>query len=431
MFCNQETATRAVSLIFVMAIALLGSGCVSFTYQQDAMERHLMSQQPEQALAALDALKLGHRDQVLYQLNKGMLLRMQGDLQGSNETLEQTKSMIQKLDAISLREQATAVTVNDSMRSYLPPTFERAMLHAVLALNYLELNDYNGARVEALQLDELLKQNKEDAPLPFAHYIVGLIFEANGELDEAMIAYRQTYEAYRTTKTKVPLLLQQDLLRLSQHLGLNDEQKKYQEEFQLDSWPTQTELKQQGQVVAILFNGLIPRKHSEELNFQSPRDGQLHRISVPFYESRAPQIHSAKIVIADNSYSTQLFDELDLHAYANLSTEMPTIIARTIARVSVKNRLVDNARDQSPLLSAALNIATFITEQADTRAWNTLPQEILIARANVAPGSSDVEITLDNGNSKSWHEINATREKIRFISWYWPNSHVTGRRPHQ
>lgn len=427
--CYKETAVRAVSLIILTAIALLSSGCASVTYQQDVMERHLMSQQPQQALVALDALNLGERDQIIYRFNKGMLLRMQGDFKGSNETLQQTKAMIQKLDAVSLREQAAAVSVNDSMRSYLPPTFERAMLHTIMALNYLELNDYNSARVEALQLDELLKQHKDDAHLPFAHYIIGLIFEANGELDDAMIAYRHTYNDYRETRTNPPLLLQQDLLRLSQHLGLDDEEKKYQEEFQLKSWPTQAELKQQGQAVAILFNGLIPRKHSQEINAQSFKNGQLHRISVPFYEERVPQIHSARMVIANSSSNTQLLDEIDQHAYANLRAEMPGIIARTIARVGVKNRLVDNARDQSPLLGIALNLATFISEQADTRAWNTLPQDILIARSAIEPGNYDIELRLETGQSKSWHDINIAREKIRFVSWHWPNSHATGRRP--
>lgn len=428
MLRRQETAIRAVSLLFAATIALLGSGCVTFTYQQDALERHLMAQQPEQALAALEALNLGQRDQVLYNLNKGVLLRMKGDLSGSNAALEQAKVMIQKLDAVSLREQATAVTINDAMRSYLPPPFERAMLHTMMALNYLEQSDYNAARVEALQLDELLKQQKDMRPLPFARHIIGLIFEANGELDEALIAYRQSYEAYGTNRERVPLLLQQDLLRLTQHLGLTDEQQRYEEEFKLQSWPRQDELKQKGQVVAIIFNGLIPRKQSTEINAQSPRDGQLHRISVPFYEERAPQAQSARLLLADSKSGTELLDRLDQHAHANLKSEMPAIIARTIARAGVKNRLVDNARDQSPLLGAALNIATFITEQADTRAWNTLPQQLLIARATVTPGSYDIELKLDNGNSKAWHDINCTREKMQFISWHWPNSHVTGRR---
>ncbi len=428
MLYNRETA-RAVSLIFILAITLLGSGCVSFTYQKDTLEKHLMSQQPQQALVALDALKLGARDKIIYQLDKGMLLRMQGDIQASNKTLEQSKAMIDKLDAVSLREQAAALSVNDSMRSYMPPLFERAMLHCVIALNYLELNDNNSARVEALQLDELLKQHKEKKPLPFAHYIIGLIFEANNELDEAMIAYRQSYDDYRASKTKIPLLLQQDLLRLSEHLGLNDEEKKYQQEFQLKQWPTQAELKQQGQVVAILFNGLIPRKHSQEINAQSFNNGQLHRISVPFYETRSTQVHSATLIIADQHSQTELLDQLDKHANANLSEKMPAIIARTIARVGVKNKIVDNARDQSPLLGLALNLATFISEQADTRAWNTLPQDILIARSAVAPGRYNLELKLDNQHSKAWPDVAITREQIKFVSWYWPNSNVTGRRP--
>lgn len=429
--CNKETATRAVSLFLIMITALLGSGCASITTQKDPLAPYMMTQQPQQAVAALDALKLSDRDQIIYNLDKGILLRMQGDLKGSNAILEPAKAMIQKLDAVSIREQAAAVSVNDSMRSYLPPTFERAMLHVVMALNYLEQNDYNDARIEALQLNELLKQHKDDDPLPFAHYIIGLIFEANGELDDALIAYRHTYNDYHTSKAKIPLLLKQDLLRLTQHLGLEDEEKKYSEEFQLKSWPTQAALKQQGQVVAILFNGLIPRKQSEELNFLSPRDGPLHRISVPSYESRVPQISNAKLIIANNSSNTQLLDELDQHAYANLSAEMPAIITRTVARVAVKNRIVDKTRDQSPLLGLALNIATFISETADTRAWKTLPQDILIARSVVAPGNYTIEMQLENGQSKSWPDSNIAKEKIRFVSWHWANSHVTGRRPRQ
>ena len=427
---NKETALRAVSLILILTITLISSGCVSFTYQQDALERELLSQQPQKALKTLEALKFSERDKILYYLDKGVLLRMQGEFGESNRALEQTKAMIEKLDAISLREQATAVSVNDSMRSYLPPVFERAMLHTIMALNYLELGDRNGARVEALQLNELLKQNRGEANLPFAHYIIGLIFEANGELDEAMIAYRQSYNNYHASKTEVPLLLQQDLLRLSQHLGIHEDQQKYQAEFQLKDWPTQRELAEQGQVVAIIFNGLIPRKHSQEISAASFNNRQqLHRISVPFYETRRPQIHSARLLVADQQGQAQLIDRLDRHASTNLSAQMPAIIARTVARVSVKNNLVDNANRQSPLLGAALNIATFISEQADTRGWNTLPQDILIARSAVAPGSYDIELKLDNQYSKIWRHVDTHKEKIKFISWHWPSSTASGTRP--
>ena len=426
---THEAAFRAVSIIFIITITLITSGCVSFTYQQDVLEKHLLSQQPAKALEALDNQKLSDRDKVLYYLNKGILLRMQEELQASNATLEQAKPIIEALDALSLREQATAISVNDAMRSYLPPLFERAMLHAIMALNYLELGENNSARVEALQLNELLKQNSDNNKLPFAHYIIGLVFEANGELDDAMIAYRQTYNDYRASNTKIPLLLQQDLLRLSEYLDIHDEQEKYQDEFQLKQWPTQAELKQKGQIVAVIFNGLIPRKHSQAISAASFNNGQLHRISVPFYETRIPQIRSVTLLAAGQRSQAELVDQLDQYAYTNLRDQMPAIIARTVARVSVKNKLVDNASGQSPLLGIALNIATFVSEQADTRAWNTLPQNILIARSTLLPDKYDVELKLDNQYSKLWPDIKITKDKIHFISWHWPNSNATGMRP--
>ena len=426
---SKEAAFRAVSLVFILTITLISSGCVSFTYQQDVLEKHLMLQQPEKALKALDDQKLSDRDKVLYHLNKGILLRMQGELQASNTALEQAKPIIETLDALSLREQAAAISVNDAMRSYLPALFERAMLHTIMALNYLELGENNSARVEALQLNELLKQNNDNNQLPFAHYIIGLIFEANDELDDAMIAYRQTYNDYRANNTKIPLLLQQDLLRLSEHLGIHDEQKKYQDEFQLKEWPTQAELKQKGQIVAVIFNGLIPRKHSQAISAASFNNGQLHRISVPFYETRIPQIRSITLLAAGQRSQAELIDQLDQHANANLRAQMPAIIARTVARVSVKNKLVDNASGQSPLLGIALNIATFVSEQADTRAWNTLPQNILIARTTLLPEKYDIELKLDNQYSKLWPDVKITKDTLHFISWHWANSNATGTRP--
>ena len=424
------TAKKAVSLAIITTTVLLSSGCVSFTYQHDAIEEYLLLQQPEEALAALESRKLAKRDKIIYYLDKSILLRMQGDFTGSNAALEATKKMVQKLQAISLREQAGAISINDAMRSYLPPFFEQIMLHCIMALNYLELNEANSARVEALQLNELIKQNDDKEVMPFAHTLIGLVFEANQELDEALIAYRKSYEAYQKQEQHIPVLLQNDLLRLTQHLGLDEEQEKYQNEFQIETWPTQAELKQRGQVVTVIFNGLIPRKHSTEINAQSFKDGQLHRISVPFYETRTTEIDSATLSIKDKKSETELIAKLDLQAQKNLDDEMPGIIARTIARVSVKNRLVDNTREQSPLVSAALNITTFVTEHADTRAWNTLPQQIMITRLAVDPGIHDLDARLDNTSSnKSWHDVPIDGNTIHFFSWHWPNSHVTFRSP--
>jgi hypothetical protein len=418
--------------VVLAAIALLQSACVSVSLQRDEVERYLLWQQPGKALAAIENRKVESRNRSQHLLDKAMLLRMQGQFEASNAAFESAKALIEKLDAISLAEQAAAVSINDSLRSYLPPPFERILIHCFSAINYLQLQQYDEARVEILQMDELLKQ-EDEIRLPFARYLSGLVFELNQEPDNAMIAYRKAYRAYQSDNSVIPLMLQEDLLRLSDYLGLSEEHKKFAETFALQDWPGQQQVNQQARAIAFVFNGLIPRKHSLEINVQSPADGQLHRISTPFYEHRAVRVYNAELSAESTSASSQILDELDKHARAALEQEMPAIIARTIARVSIKNRVVDKTRDDSPLLSFALNVATFLSEQADTRAWNTLPQQILVIRLNLPAGSHDLKLTLSGssqpGTIQSWQQVNINQGEARVFSLHWPESYVTHRRP--
>lgn len=417
----------------LLTATLAAGGCVAMQYQQDPLEQSIINQQPAQALAILEKENRKGRDQALYHLNKGVLLRMSGDFGASNIELEAAKQISQKLEALSLREQAAAVSVNDAMRSYLPPPFERAMLYCLKMLNYLEMQDFDGARVEALQLDVFLNQHYEEQEPAFPRYLSGLVFEANRELSDALIAYRKTYEAYRAAQLPVPLQLQADLLRLSDAQGLGDEHRRYREQFELERWPTQAELNQKGEFVAVVLSGLVPRKHETSIMAQDPRSGQLHRISIPFYEVRQAQVENVRLVGLNNSSRGETFARIDQQAYASLDQAMPGIIARAVARVAVKNKLSDNMAEQNPLLGAITNIAGFVTEQADTRGWNTLPQRILISRLALAPGVYDIGVALDNDAgrtiaSETLKQVPLRATEKRFYSRHWPASHVSSRK---
>ena len=428
---NEGTAKTLLPFAFAV-IALTQSACVSPTLQRGDIEQYLLRQQPGEALKKLESHRPVGRNESLYLLDKAMLLRMQDQFEDSNIAFEQAKTLTQELDAISLREQAAAVLINDSMRSYLPRIFEQVLIHCFQAINYLQLEQYDEARVEILQLDELLKQ-EDEIQIPFARYLSGLVFEFNHELDNTLIAYRKAYHAYLSNNSAIPLILQEDLLRLTDYLGLDEEHQKFAYEFALKDWPRQQEINQQARAIAFVFNGLIPRRHSLEINAHSPTDGQLHRISTPFYEHRAVRVYRAELSTGSSASSSEIMAELDKHARAALEKEMPAIIARTIARVSIKNEVVDKTRNNTPALSFALNIATFLTEQADTRAWNTLPQQILVMRLNLPPGSHNIKLSLSGsslpGTIQSWQQVNINKGEVKMFIYHWPESYVTHRRP--
>ena len=426
--------SKPLAALVLAGLALMQTACIGIARHGSDLDLYLGSDQADKALELLEKRRRVSRNEILYQLDKAMLLRMQQRYEASSDAFEQAKKVIARLEAVSLREQAASITVNDSMRSYLPRPFERALIHCFQAMNYLELRQYDGARVEILQLDEYLKQQK-DFELPFARYLSGLVFESNQEPDNAMVAYRKAYEAYGGDNRGIPRLLQQDLLRLSDYLGLLDEHRRYVEEFALEQWPTQQQLRQQARAVAILFNGLVPRKHSHEIVARSPADGQLHRISTPFYEQRQTRVYSALFGSDPAGSAAELFADLGQQARAALGDEMPGIIARTVARAAVKNKVVDNTADQDPLLGLALNLAAFLSEQADTRAWYTLPQEILLARLELEPGLHDLRLRLSGSSradaGRGWQQVELKPGETLFFGLHWPESYSTLRSRYQ
>src|SRR5262245_8078944 len=137
-------------------------------------------------------------------MNKGMLLRMAGDYTESTRTLEEAKNAVEQLRALSLREQALSLTVNDATKAFVGEDFERVMVNNYLALNYLERGQLDAARVEALQVDLLLREKAQKTTIvspyaedAFARYLTGIVYEDEREWSDAMIAYRKAYEAYK------------------------------------------------------------------------------------------------------------------------------------------------------------------------------------------------------------------------------------------
>lgn len=417
----------------VLAAALALGGCVSFSYMHDPVERALLTRTPQKALEALESRNLPGSDKVLYHLDKGMLLRMQGEFEASNKALETARRAMEKLEAVSVTEQAMAVTVNDSLRGYAGARFERALLHVWKALNYLELGRLDEARVEMLQLDVLMKEQGPEQELPFARYLAGLVFEARGEWSDALIAYRKAYEACRRHGMAVPAQLQDDLLRLTRRQGLDDEHRRFQDEFGLRDWRAREDGARQGELIVVLGNGLMPRKHEQAINAQDPGSGQLHRIATPFYETRTAAVQTMEVSAGGQTRRGELMDTLDRHARDDLAREMPKIVARALARVVVKNRVADEARRKDAVVGLVVNVAGFITERADTRGWYTLPQQIMIARLPLPEGGHAVRVELREGSGRAvvqeYPAVSEVRGGMRFISLHWPASQSNYRRP--
>lgn len=412
--------------IIVMMLAVL-SGCVSFSQLQTPYEPLLRDQHYDAALKALESDYRGRNDRVLYALDKGALLSMKGDLKASNEVFEQAKRGMAKLEAISVSEQVSSTTVNDKMRRYGGAPFERLLVHVYKALNYLELGQLDEARVEVLQLDVLLKQLNDPPGSSFARYFSGVVFEAAEQWSDALIAYRKAYQAYLREQIPVPPSLQRDLLRLTRRQGLDDEYRGYVERFGREA---DDEIRRSdGEVILVLYSGLIPRKQEQAIMVQSPDSGRLIRVATPFYENRWPAVGEAQLVLAGLPYPADPVAALGQTAKRALEIETPAIIARAIARAAIKtaaSRVAAQSDRNGELIGLLVNIVGVITEQADVRGWYTLPQAMMVAKVRLAPGEYPLSVRLVSAAGTTQRDFPPTQVeagRTKIISLHWP---VTG-----
>jgi len=413
----------------VLAAALVVGGCVGYSDWVGQMERKIAQDRPNEAIAVLEDHAAAGRNAVLLLLNRSILYRMAGDFERSNSDLEAAKLLIDQLSVTSVTEQTGALTINDTMRSFIGEPYEQVLVHVYEALNYLEMGQPDQARVEALQLDVQLNQLGDDplAGTGFARYLSGLVFETLGEWDDAMIADRKAFEAYRREQAFfVPTPLRGDLLRLTQHLGLREESTRYRKEFESKGGASQKVAdvpEGSGELVFTLHSGLAPVKR-EAATGVTTADGRMVMVSMPYYEARPPRVIAARVHIGAVAKETATVEDIEALAVGSLERRKPEILARAVARAVLKYNASREAQKNSEALAFMVNVAGVLTERADTRSWSTLPSRISLLRWPLTAGRYriDVDLLSDDGivvAQRTFDDVAIVAGEKRFLSLHW------------
>src|SRR5690606_15448098 len=146
---------------------------------------------------------------------------------------------------------------NQGMVQYKGEDYEKVFLNAMLAINFLAMNDRDAARVETRKLNDKLHKYRFEAKKdyqqnPFAFYLSAMIWESHREWDDAYIDYKKAYE----TNPDIDYL-KTDLIRAAQFARRPDEVAKWKKAFGI----TKVEdIKDKGEIVLIYQQGWAPRK---------------------------------------------------------------------------------------------------------------------------------------------------------------------------
>lgn len=427
-FIHRSVASTLVSAMVVSGLTAL-AGCGPPVQQYVQVDNLQARQQFAEADAVIGKHEsdYGERNAVLYDFDRGMMLHLAGRYAESNQYLARAEDRIDRLYTKSVSAETGAMLTNDNTLPYEGEDFEKVMINVISMLNYVYLDEWDDALVEARKVDHKLelfndqyeKKNvyKRDA---LAQYLSGILYEAKGEVNDAFISYRKAYEAYgdyrKDYATPLPPPLPADLLRTTASLGFTEEHQDYLKRFPDTQWIPEKKLQSESELVFISYTGRSPIKEDFFITAPIP-DGHggtyLLRVALPKFVALPDKVGTAEVnlIPADGEagsggvVSQRLFLAEDITAIAkkNLEDRLGRITAKAIARATAKymaSRAIRNEMSHGKggeslagmLAEVGTNIYSLASEQADKRSWRTLPDRIQMARLAATPGRYTVAV---------------------------------------
>ena len=271
----------------------------------------------------------------------------------------------------------------------------------------------------------------------FALNIQGLLYEASGDINNAFISYRNAVDLYLANDgsyfgTPLPEQLKNDVLRTAASLGFTNELLRYEKLLETTYVPTNVNIN--GELVLFWENGLVPYKDQTLYNFTvlpGNRDGivsiynedlgitlpipvstgnetkkefsdiDVFSVAFPKYVKRNPYYSNATVNKDSVRMNFQLAQNYNVIAFKTLKDRTLREIGKAAIRLGTKKISEYLLREENDDLGAALGIFNALTEHADTRNWQSLPQDIYYARIPLKDGENTISITLTTANGVS------------------------------
>ena len=184
--------------------------------------------------------------------------------------------------------------------------------------------------------------------------------------------------------------------RLAPHLTRADEAQALLERF----GPHEAPPENYANVILLAGVGLAPEKLGDTLAV--PTGNGFFQMSVPRYQFWNQPVAGLRLLHEESGLELDsvLVENVEDVASRNLSDRLTWMSAKSIARGVGKVALTNHLGDEhGPLAELAGNLFTMLTEQADLRAWRTLPANWHAARLFVPPGVSSFRLTAIGGEA--------------------------------
>ena len=436
---------KTLPFLFIISLMI---GCGGYKFQEVSIA--LETGKPEDAYTYLQK-HAPKKPDIPYQFELGLAAHYANHFAESSKALDIAGDIAEDRYTKSLTMEAGSLITSDKLRPYSATQYERLLSHYYRALNYVYLNQLDGALVECRRATALINYFKgEDEKYDFfgtgflAH-LSGMFFEAAGEWNDALISYKQAAEYYKNasekTGVKTPDDIGKALVRLTRRLGFTDEFERYREQYgEPPSHPENT-----GELILFYESGYVPSKGQETLMFPIlkkddvedekfvptliGREGMvfedveleyLLRVAIPTIGSHRPRLTGIQVAVdKQKPMRGVLVEDVENIAIETFKAERPIILLRTLVRGVGKYLLTRQADKKNEALGLLTNLAGVLTEQADTRSWQTLPNQIFMVRMPLPAGTHTLKLSFLDANgqvreSQSVPDIKINPNRITF-----------------
>ncbi len=349
----------AFRLQIVGVLGLLAlSGCR--TPSLETARGHFYANNIEQADQQLEELPRDHhKNQVLYLMERGTIRQAGNNLEASTDDWLRAVRLLEANEAYSLSRGTTSLMVNDQSLRFRGFPYERTLLRAMLAKNFLARGQWQSAAVEARNIIAQLEDLNGFPDDAFSRYVAGFSLEMNHDHEGAALQYRMADALLdglfiddrtgRIRLTPAPETPPQAPTALA---------------------PDQAEL------VVFVMTGRSPPGEATFLETGPvAMTGYAEFYDHGNYLGRSYRFSDINSLLADSRQRTLVLQ-----------------VVKDVSRIIVKETIIQAILRENRDLGLLAGILLYGTERPDTRRWETLPHALQVARFDCPADMTQITI---------------------------------------
>ena len=400
-------SARQTRHYLIAALLLIAAGCTTYTSKMQESRDSFFDGRYDDALTGLDELINGAKgnDLFLYRLERGRIYLASGHYDSAIVDLQAAEERFADIEGtISIPEMISSTLLHPGKGEYQPENHEKILITSYLLIAYWMQGDREGAFIERnrivrkldMYVNGLSEEDRDELDIPFARYLAGLLYEAQGMEDDARIEYEKV-GALRPEAAPPALLPRVTEMVVFVDLGrgpikVSREIRGY---FQRESGLLQGVFLLPDIGDPLVFN--MGMGHG----FSPDRLGVLFTFAFPQLVRQERFINSCRIVVDGvEAGEAVLLDDPGQTTDTAFRKKLPKILVKSAIRAYLKTLAQTKLKDEAGGAIDVLGKLFSAVDRADTRSWQTLPAEVYLYRIETTPGEHEIFVNYydDSGN---------------------------------